>query len=57
MVFSKLTDTVIMLCRQRYIKGHPIHGASALGREFGVHAGAISAAVRGITWKHVGGLK
>jgi hypothetical protein len=51
---SKLTDEIVRYCRAHYVSGHPEFGSSAMARRFCVAQPAMSLALRGITWAHVG---
>ncbi len=51
---SKLTDEIVRYCRANYVPGHPEFGSSAMARKFCVAQPAMSLALRGITWAHVG---
>ncbi len=49
----KLTEDKVRAIRERFVARHPINGADAMGREFGVAGAVISQIVHRIRWKHV----
>uniref|UniRef100_A0AAU6W0L0 HNH homing endonuclease n=4 Tax=unclassified bacterial viruses TaxID=12333 RepID=A0AAU6W0L0_9VIRU len=50
-----LTDEQVIELRRRYTARCPINGGSAMAREFGVHQTVVSEAVRGHSFRHLGG--
>ena len=50
---AKLTDDDVRAIRKRYIPKHPVHGARAMGREFGVSKTVVRWVISRRIWKHV----
>ena len=50
---AKLNESQVSMIRTRYIPYHPTHGASAIGREFGLSQNTISKIVNRKLWGHV----
>jgi hypothetical protein len=50
---SKLTASQVLDIRRRYKRRHPIHGAAAMAKEFGVSDVAIIKAFRGENWSQL----
>jgi hypothetical protein len=48
-----LTEAQVREIKRRHIPRHPIHGGSALGREFGVNTSTINKVVLGKHWTHI----
>lgn len=50
---AKLTENDVLEILAVYIPRHPINGASALGRKYGVSREAIREIIKGKNWKHL----
>ena len=50
---AKLTEVIVVLCRNRHTPYSKVDGVKAMAEEFGVSIRAMSKACRGETWKHV----
>jgi HNH endonuclease len=54
---TRLTEAQVVEIRRLYIPRSRQTGSRALARRFGVSQGAVSAAINGDTWRHVGGMQ
>lgn len=50
---AKLSDQDVRDIRARCIKKHPVHGATAISREYGLTDANVCDIVNGKTWKHL----
>ena len=50
---AKLNESQVSAIRTRYIPYHPTHGASAIGREYGLSQNTIAKIVGRKLWRHV----
>jgi hypothetical protein len=49
---AKLTNEQVAEIRRRYIPRHPVHGAAAMAREFGVTVSPVQLLLQGKNWRH-----
>lgn len=50
---AKITEQDVRDIRDRCIKGHPVHGAAAIGRQYGLDTSTVCDIVNRIKWQHV----
>ena len=54
---SRLTSAQVIAARSRYVANDPVHGCAAIAKELGVSRPALANAIRGYSWKKIGGQK
>lgn len=52
---AKLTESMVLYCRENYIPSHPEYGIAALAKKFNVSRDCLKDAIHGKSYKHIGG--